>query len=289
VSGLSLSLVVTTVGRVPEICRLARSVATSPVADRTELVVVDQSTDRRAIAAVQAVARKHPRLRWQATTSRRGASVGRNAGLALAGGDVVGFPNDNTWYPEATLPQVLDRFAEDPDLGGLCAQLRTADGRPAMLRWPARSGPVHRRGLHRVAVAPVLFMRRSLVARVGGFDERIGTGSPGPAQSGEEPDLMLRALADGARLHFDPELTVHNDEPRDRLDAGFVVKMAGYGVGQGVLWRRHRLPVLLLAALVGRKMVAAPLRAVRGQRLLARSDVAWARGVLTGYLAGNLP
>jgi GT2 family glycosyltransferase len=289
VSGLSLSLVVTTVGRVPEIRRLARSVATSPVADRTELVVVDQSPDRRAIAAVQAVARKHPRLRWQATTSRRGVSVGRNAGLRLATGDVVGFPNDNTWYPEASLPQVLARFTADPGLGGLCAQLRTPDGRPAMLRWAPRGGPVRRRSLHRTAISPGLFLRRPLVERLGGFDERLGSGSPGRAQSGEETDLVLRALAHGARLHYDPELTVHNDEPRDRLDAGFVDKMAGYGVGQGLLWRRHRLPALLLGGLVGRKVVAAPLRAVRGQRLLARADVAWARGALTGYLAGDRP
>jgi len=33
-----------------------------------------------------------------------------------------------------------------------------------------------------------------------------------------------------------------------------------------------------------RKLVAAPVRAVRGQRLLARADLAWARGCLSGYL-----
>lgn len=279
-----LSLVVTTVGRVPEIVRLARSVAASPAADAVELIVVDQSADRRAVRAIDDLG---PAVSWQATTSGRGASVGRNAGLRLAAGDVVGFPNDNSWYPRATLPELLARFDAEPGLGGLSALVTTADGRPAMLRWPARAETVRPAVVHRIGITPSLFFRRALLGRVGGFDEAIGTGAPGRVQSGEDSDLLLRVLATGARIDYDPTLIVHNDEPRDRLDARFVAKMAGYGVGQGLLWRRHRLPPVLLAGLVSRKLVAAPLRAARGRRVLARSDVAWARGCLTGYRAGN--
>lgn len=284
-----LSLVVTTVGRVPEIDRLARSVATSPVAAQVELVVVDQSPDRRALAAVEGVAAELPALRWQGTTSPRGASLGRNTGLALATGDVVGFPNDNTFYAPAALPGVLDRFAADPALDVLCGRLATADGRPAMLRWAARSGPVRPGTVHRTTIVPSLFLRRALAVELGGFDERMGTGSAGPAQSGEESDLVLRALAAGHRVEYDAGLVIGNDEPRDRLDERFIVKMAGYGVGQGVLWRRHHLSALLLGGLVARKLVAAPLRAVRGQSVLARADLAWARGCVTGFLAGDRP
>jgi hypothetical protein len=146
---------------------------------------------------------------------------------------------------------------------------------------------VQRSAVHRVAIAPSLFARRDLVGDLGGFDERMGTGAPGPAQSGEESDLLLRALDRGARIEYAEDIVVLNDEPRDRLDVRFVTKMAGYGVGQGVLWRRHALPLPLLAGLVGRKLVAAPVRAARGQRVLARSDLAWARGCVTGYLAGD--
>jgi GT2 family glycosyltransferase len=279
-----LSLVVTTIGRVPEIVRLARSVAASPAAEQTELVVVDQSPDARARAAVAAL---DPAVRMLFGTSPRGASAGRNAGLALATGDLVGFPNDKSWYPAATLPALVARFDADPALDCLAAAVRTEDGRPAMLRWPRASGPVQRSAVHRVAIAPSLFARRDLVGDLGGFDERMGTGAPGPAQSGEESDLLLRALDRGARIEYAEDIVVLNDEPRDRLDVRFVTKMAGYGVGQGVLWRRHALPLPLLAGLVGRKLVAAPVRAARGQRVLARSDLAWARGCVTGYLAGD--
>jgi hypothetical protein len=249
-----------------------------------ELIVVDQSPDRRA---ARALAERDPALNWRATTSGQGASVGRNAGLRLATGEVVGFPNDNSWYPGATLPELLDRFDADPGLQGLAARVTTADGRPAMLRWPAAAGPVRRTTVHRVGITPSYFLRRGPVEAVGGFDEAIGTGAPGPAQSGEDSDLLLKVLDAGGRVDFDPALVVHNDEPRDRLDRGFVTKMAGYGVGQGLLWRRHSLPPALLAGLVARKLVAAPVRAARGQALLARSDLAWARGCVSGYVASE--
>jgi glycosyltransferase involved in cell wall biosynthesis len=279
-----LSLVTPTIGRVPELLRLARSAAASPVAAEIELVVVDQSPDGRA---ERALAELDPALAWRVTTSPRGISAGRNAGLALATGELVGFPNDNTWYPPPALPALLARFAADPGLAGVSALVTTADGRPVMLRWPGRGGPVRRRGVHRAVVSPGLFLRRALVDRLGGFDDRIGTGAAGPAQSGEESDLVLRALAAGARIEHDPALVVHNDEPRDTIDGRFVTKMAGYGVGQGLVWRRHHLPPSLLAALVARKLVAAPVRATRGQRVLARSDLAWARGCVAGYVAGE--
>jgi len=279
-----LSLVVTTVGRVPEILRLVRSVERSPVVDQIELVVVDQSPDQRVVRAVSEAA---PRVRWRGGTSARGASLGRNVGLSLATGELVGFPNDNTWFAGPTLADIIARFDAAPELGGLCLKLTTADGRPAMLRWARHAVPVHGRNAHRTAILPGMFFRRDLVGRAGGFDETIGTGSAGPAQSGEETDLLLKVLADGGRVDYDPALTVHNDEPRDRIGPHFVTKMAGYGVGQGLLWRRHHLPTWLLAGLVCRKLVAAPLRAARGQRYLAHADLAWARGCVTGYLHGR--
>jgi GT2 family glycosyltransferase len=280
-----LSLVVTTVGRVPQVLRLARSVAASPVADQIELVLVDQSDDQRAAQALTELA---PAVRWTTASSGRGASVGRNVGLRLATGDVVGFPNDNTWYPEATLPALIDRFQTEPDLGGLCVPLTTEDGRPAMLRWARHPGPVRGRTSHRTVIAPGMFLRRELVERAGGFDERIGTGSPGPVQSGEEPDLVFRVQALGARVEYDPAFVVHNDEPRDVLGPAFITKMSGYGVGQGLIWRRYGLPVGGLGWLLARKLVAAPVRAVRGQRVLARADLAWARGCIAGYVRRDL-
>ena len=50
-----------------------------------------------------------------------------------------------------------------------------------------------------LAIMAGLFLRRDLVQELAGFDEGLGTGSAGWAQSGEESDVVLRALAGGAR------------------------------------------------------------------------------------------
>ena len=46
------------------------------------------------------------------------------------------------------------------------------------------------------------------MSRVGGFDEELGLGSGTPWHSGEEIDYLVRALATGAHLEYDPSLVV---------------------------------------------------------------------------------
>jgi GT2 family glycosyltransferase len=278
-----LSLVVTTIGRVPEFVRLVRSVAGADRAPEIEIVVVDQSPDRRCIAALEEFG---PAFPWQATTSGRGASRGRNAGIPLARGDVLAFPNDNTWYDAGTAAAVIEGFDRDPGLAGLSARLVTPDGRPSQLRWPDTAQEVSRRNFYRTSIMAGLFLRRDLVRDLGGFDEEIGTGSAGWAQSGEESDVVLRALARGARIRYDPALVVRQVDTRDDPDPAFVTKMRGYGAGQGYLWRAHSLEKHRLAWVVARKLVAAPVRAATGRTVLARADLAYARGCLTGYHRG---
>ena len=59
-----------------------------------------------------------------------------------------------------------------------------------------------------------LFLRRDVVARVGPFDERLGLGSGTPWSSGEELDYVLRAIQSGARIVYDPDLTVTHARKR---------------------------------------------------------------------------
>src|SRR5690606_18493353 len=119
------------------------------------------------------------------------------------------------------------------------------------------------------------FLRRALVEAVGGFDEGLGAGSPGPFGAGEESDLVLRLLAAGARIDYDPAIVVHHDEPRSAADDAFVAKMERYGAGQGLLWRRHRASPVSVGYLLGRKAGGALVRRVRGDAVLSRADVAY--------------
>ena len=277
----ALSVVVSTIGRPEAFRRLLVSVENSTLAHRVQLVVVDQS-DHQVCAAV--LRERAWTFASHVATSGRGASVGRNEGMRHVTAPVVAFPDDDAWYPVDTLTRVSDAFARDGGLMALCGRQVTADGGPSMLRWLDRPAQVTPRNFLRTSIMSTMFFRRSWLDTHEGFDEGMGVGSPGWYGAGEESDLLLRVVEDGHAVPYDPTLLVLQDEPRENPDEAFVRNMLSYGCGQGHLWRKRRLPRSLLAYYLARKVAGSGVRAARGQRLLARADLAWLRGNVAGFV-----
>lgn len=275
-----LAVVVSTIGRQAEFRRLLQSLEAADSAADLEVVVVDQSADGRCASVL------HERtwnLAVQASTSPRGASVGRNAGLLLTTAPFVAFPDDDAWYPPDTLAAVIAALSAQPRLAGLCCRQNTADGRSSMLRWQQQPGPVTSRNFLRTSIMSTMFFRRDWLDRVGPFDENMGVGSASWYGACEESDLLLRILEAGGQINYDPSLVVLQEEPRDDVDEAFVRKMLSYGCGQGHLWRKRSLPPSQLAYFCGRKLVAAAVRGARGDRIHARADLAWLQGNIAGF------
>ena len=277
--GPLLAVVVSTIGRREEFRRLVESVDASPVADVVELVVVDQSDDGRCLAVLD---ERQWRMRVHWATSGRGASVGRNVGLALTTAPVVAFPDDDAWYPTDTLSRLIERFGAEPEIAGLCGRQQTSDGRPSMLRWQQEPGFVTSGNFLRTSIMSTMFFRRRWLDLIGEFDENMGVGSASWYGACEESDLLLRVIEAGGTVPYDPTLLVLQEEPRDRPDDAFVRKMLSYGCGQGHLWRKRGLPRAQLAYLCARKLIAASVRGARGKGTLARADLAWLRGNIAG-------
>lgn len=275
-----ISLVCSTIGRPESVRRLLDSIAASDVADRIEFVLVDQSPDH---ACIQVLKEQPPIGPWLTATSARGASVGRNVGTGLANAPVVAYPDDNCWYPPDTVRKVLGILDERPDLAGVSAQQVTSGGTPSMLRWLDRELPVTRTNFMRTSICSTMFLRRSSLPSPAPFDEGIGTGSAGWRGAGEESDLLLRIIAAGHTVLYRPDLRVYQDDDRNAITDEFVAKMLKYGVGIGHLWRRHRLSTTQLGYHSARKLAGSGIRAARGERTLARSDIAYLRGVLAGW------
>ena len=137
--------------------------------------------------------------------------------------------------------------------------------------------------VQRCAIESTIFIRRSVFHELGGFDERIGVGSPGPFQAGEVTDLLLRLIYSGRRATYDPRIVVLSDDPRESPAEAFPKKMLGYGRGIGHLYRKHPLPLGQLVYFCARKLVGIPVRVVTGRADLARADIAWVSGAAQGY------
>ncbi|HWQ23685.1 MAG TPA: glycosyltransferase family A protein [Gaiellaceae bacterium] len=272
----SFDLVVATVGRVDELERLLASLGrqTHP---RFRVLVTDQNDDDRLAPVLAA----HATLELVHLRASPGLSRARNAALPHVTADLVAFPDDDCAYPEGLLEQVAARFAASAALDGLSGRVVGHDGWSAP-SWRPDAALLARDNLWNRANAGAIFLRRHVVERVGAFDERLGLGSGEPWSSGEEIDYLIRALAAGARIEYDPELTVTHDEKRLTPDA---LRARGYrdGASVGYLLRKHRYPARTLARMLVRPAGGAVLALARGDLAAARVHAATLRGRLAGY------
>ena len=181
-----------------------------------ELVVVGQGPDPKLRAVGEAAAGHDPRIRYL-HLEQRGQTRARNAGVRAATGDVIAMTDDDceadpNWLAELT------RFFDEEPLTGLVGGAILA---PPARRWPSVCpqwvpsetvyDPVASQGQ-----APAgwgwyganFAVRRSVVQRVGPFDEFLGAG--GTFAGAEDVDYKHRLEAGGVRMRATPRAVVRH-------------------------------------------------------------------------------
>jgi hypothetical protein len=150
---------------------------------------------------------------------------------------VLAFPDDDGWYPPATLETIVNAFTRDRALDfwfcryAAAPQPAGADGQP-----PAR--PPSLAEVVRRASSNTIFLRGSLARQVCPFDEELGVGTRNG--SGEDTDVALRAFILARRtLYLDAAAIGHRDpDPalRARYYRGSLAVLASYiGARRGLL------------------------------------------------------
>ena len=258
----NFDLILATVDRVDELERLFDSLERQ-THTAFRLIVVDQNDDDRVGEALG-----------------RRAFDAVNVGLAHATADVVAFPDDDCVYPDDLLERVAGRFSADPSLAGLAGREVDTDGRSSP-SWKADAVVLTDDNLWNRAISFTIFLRRETVAAVGEFDEQLGLGSGKPWSSGEEIDYLVRAVRSGARIAYEPSVTVtHRDKAptseerhalayRDGASVGYVLRKNGYS-------RR------VVGRMLARPLGGALLALVRFEGSRARVHVQTLRGRIAG-------
>jgi glycosyltransferase involved in cell wall biosynthesis len=279
VAGLGLpsfDLVVATLDRVEEPARLLDSLERQ-THRAFRVLVVDQNHDERLGPVLAA----HAALDVLRLRAPAGLSRARNAALGHVSADVVAFPDDDCVYPDDLLERVARRLAADPSLDGLTG--RAADDRGLSdSSWARDAALLDRENLWNRAISFTIFLRASVAAPVGPFDEELGLGSGRPWSSGEETDYLVRALDAGARIQYDPSLVVRHERKthsRSQLRA----LGARDGASVGYLLRNHGYPARTVARMLVRPAGGALLALARGDRGRAAFHLATLRGRLRGY------
>jgi GT2 family glycosyltransferase len=272
-SGLpSFDLVVATVDRVDELRALLASLDRQTHRAFT-VHVVDQNADDR----LRPLLASFPHLDIAHLRSEPGLSRARNAAIDRLAADVVAFPDDDCAYPDDLLERVARGLAGHPDLDGVTGRAVSRDGRSSA-SWKTDPAFLTRENLWNRAISFTIFLRREIVSRVGRFDEELGLGSGTPWHSGEEIDYLLRALAAGARVEYDPLLVVTHEPGTDDGAMGL-----RDGASIGYLLRKHRYPRRAVARMLVRPVGGVAVSLARRDRDRARFHAATLRGRIAGY------
>lgn len=275
---MKASLIVATRGRVEELGALFDSLLAQQE-PAIEVIVVDQNGDER-LAPVMAQFQDRLTLRWRRSDVAN-ANHARNLGLRMARGAIAAFPDDDCTYPPGVLARVLSAFDADPSLQILTGPAAAPEGGLGSGRWREEAGEITLENVWTSVIEFNLFIRRDTALALGGFDERLGPGTP--FGSAEGNDLVVRAIREGHRAFYDPrQQIVHPDK---RLTETAVARAALYGAGLGFVLRRHPVPGGVRRSFLIRPLGGALLSLARGNMLAARYYLATLRGRLRGMRA----
>ncbi len=284
-SPLQFSLVLGTVGRTDELGRMLDSLCRQTHRN-FEVILVDQNPgpeldDLRNVYESR-IALRHVR-------ARRGLSRARNAGLRFAGGDIIGFPDDDCWYEPDLLQRVAAELERNPKWSAVTGRAIMPTGEPSSGRWDRSAGPVSRVNVWRRAISFSMFFRRHAIQRCR-FDESLGVGAGTPWGAGEETDFLLQVLAQGGQIHYDPTLTVfHPEWGKGPYTPAIRTKARSYGRGIGRVLRKHNYPLAQVGYHLLRPLGGSVLSLAAWRPDKARYHWAIFAGRTSGWLSSDPP
>jgi GT2 family glycosyltransferase len=274
----SFDLVVATVDRVEEPRRLLDSL-TQQTHRAFRVLIVDQNEG----GLLDPVLDDYPALDIVRLKAARGLSRARNAALPQLHADLVAFPDDDCVFPRDLLERAASHLEGEPDLMGLTGRA-VSEGGTSSPSWARDSAVLTRENLWNRTISFTIFLRASLVAEIGDFDERLGLGSGGPCASGEETEYLVRALDRGARIEYDPSLIVlHEEKPLSPQALRFLAAREGASIGY--ILRKHHYPPRTVARMLVRPVGGALLALARRDGTQAGFHLSTLRGRLLGYRA----
>lgn len=234
-----------------------------------ELTVVGQGDDRAVRETTEHAAADDARVRFL-HTDRRGASAARNAGMAVAAGEIFAFTDDDCEPREDWLATLAACFHDDPRAGvvggAVVAPPKSQFGPsicPAVypseaLYDPAAMGRRPPAGWDWIGANYAI--RREVAALAGDLDEHLGPGAIFPIA--EDTDLKLRLEALGVIMRSTPRAVVRHTyghrygiRPRMRFsrnysrgNGGLAGKLTLMGDPRGEQWvRLHRAEIRQVA------------------------------------------
>lgn len=221
-------------GRKAELERLLQSVA--PAAGEDGALLHLLLCQRASAEEAEAIANRFKFVEARAIPERVSLSHARNlllfsprARSAMGEEGIVGFPDDDAWYPAGFVDNLLAAFEKENASFFFCRYAATPLLSPTEIFSRVQTATL--RDAVTYASSNTIFLRSAVARAVGAFDENLGIGTS--IKSGEDTDYAIRAFRGASRaVWIDAPLVGHRDTNkalRSNYYAGDLLVVARYG------------------------------------------------------------
>ena len=182
-----------------------------------ELIIVDNGSTDGTIDYLREYIESYDNVRVIANATNRGFAAGNNQGLAIARDEYVLLLNNDTIVTKGWLGSMLAVFDRYPDAGIVGPVSNYISGPQLVENVPYRNlTEMHRFAVKRAAeyagkivesnrvVGLCLMARKEVIDRIGGLDERFGSGNF------EDDDFCIRVAMAGFKAYFAQDVFIHH-------------------------------------------------------------------------------
>ena len=171
-------------------------------------------------------------------SGRLGLSAARNLALSHLmpvddSCEIIGFPDDDCWYDDKVLENVITYFEINPDVNCICTNVfdpsnqKSYGGRPLHIE-----KEITFKNIFKLPISVGIFIRReSFIANQIHFNEKLGAGTE--LGSGEETELIARLLESNCKINYVGSIQVYH--PVSEYIEKDVLKYFKYAYGFGHL------------------------------------------------------
>ena len=236
----NLSVAIATLDRPDVLARCLDALAAGTVLP-AEVIIVDQGQTDATKAIIEEREAAVPILYIR--QQRSGLSASRNAAMARASHAIVAVTDDDC-VPDREWVATIERaFASPPTPDALTGRiLPLAPDKPGLFAAASRESTL-RTEFHGKVLPWIIgsggnfAVKREWVILIGGYDERLGVGSPGKAA--EDMDIFYHLLQAGACIRYEPDALIYHQR---KSKAQRLATRWSYGYGIGAfctMWLRR--------------------------------------------------
>lgn len=202
-------------------------------------------------------------------------SHARNLGLRYVNSQYVSFPDDDCWYDNKTLSDVIYALKRYPDGISILAMNENNVPINSFSKRLATISKLNRRG----ALSISIFLRffNDIL-----FDERLGVGSQYGLGSGEETDYILNLIENKhCTITYLPNIYIrHPLPPHDKFN---YKKIYEYAKGSGFLLKKHSFPLLYVIKSIVRPLIGFIIYSILLKKNKAKKSYYIFKGKMEGY------